>query len=152
MSYASWPDVAALNKARKLGAGENPTEGDVQFYCENSAAEINAILLNKGYGLPIPAEATEALALLRKINAEGGLVQMEKASPTRDGKQLTSAEASYAASLKDLREATEVLGIPKETGRSRPRGPGVTTAPPSNDPCQTRPYFSRQMMFAPSKV
>lgn len=144
-AYASYPDVQSLDVARVIGAQGNPTATQVQLYCELVAAEIDAILRSRGYDVPVPTAAEGDRALLRKINAEGAFAMMEKASPSKpNDKEVT---ANYQASLKLLADARDVLESPQDQGQSEPRGPGITTPRPSNDPQATRPFFTRDMHF-----
>lgn len=127
MTYADVNDVQALNRARVIGQGDNPNESDVLFYLEVTAAEIDAILLDKGYQLPIPSEATSAWNMLRRINAQGAAMEMEQASPSSRGAD--RYKKIYEESLAMLRTADLVMNVPKADGRAKPRGPGVTTPP-----------------------
>lgn len=145
MSYASWTDVQALDVARKIGQGNNPTATQVQLYCELTAGEIDSVLRSKGYGLPISPSATSDLLLLRKINAEGAFALMEEASPAKPDED--KVRKRYEASLDLLREADDILETPKDRERSRPRGPGVTEPPPSINEEQTAAFFTRDMEF-----
>lgn len=145
MSYASWTDVQALDVARKIGVGGNPTATQVQLYCELISGEIDSVLRSKGYALPVGASSLSDLALLKKVNAEGAFALMEEASPTKPDED--KVRKRYEKSLDLLREADDVLETGKDRERSKPRGPGVTEPPPSNNVCETRPYFDRDMRF-----
>jgi hypothetical protein len=142
-AYAGIADVEALNRAREIGKGNNPTASDVAFYLEISAAEINGIILQKGYQLPIPSNATGALQMLRGINAKGAWYQMEEASPSSQNKE--NAEKAYQASLEMLRTAELLMSVPKETERTRPRGPGLNVPRAGN--LESDPFFHRRMYF-----
>lgn len=134
-TYASVADVESANKQRKLGQGNNPTAVDVRLYLENAEAEINAILVNKGYEVPIDKTlAPQAFQLVRRINIQGAIAEMEEASG--NGPMLERAERVYQASLKELINSREIMDAPQNRARAKPRGPGVT-APAST------PYFGR---------
>lgn len=159
MAYCSPSDVAALNKARIIGAGKNPTLADVTLYTNMAAAEIDAILVNKGYQTPIPSQYTEAWNLLNSINAQGGWAKMEAAA--ENSVNLDRAEKTYEASLQMLRAAAQVMDAPKDVQRAEPRGPGLTTPPgivpnPADDdpyylgsgaPGPDQPFFRRHQRF-----
>jgi hypothetical protein len=142
-AYAQVPDVEALNRARIIGKGNNPTASDVAFYLEVIAGEINAVVLAKGYDLPVPTNATGALQMLRGINAKGAWWMMEDASPSSQNK--TEAREAYDASLEMLRTAELMMLIPKETERTRPRGPGLNVPRAGN--LESKPFFKRKMYF-----
>lgn len=139
--YASVEDVQSLAVARKIGQGNNPTETDVETYLALSESEINGILVNKGYVVPV-AESTQALATLRRINAEGAVAKMEEA--IANGPNQASSEARYQRSLQSLASAMTVLLAPKNIERSKPRGPGVTNVRP---PVGEEPFFTREDQF-----
>lgn len=144
MPYATVPDVESLNRARKLGVGNNqPTSEDVEGYLGMVAGEIDAILINKGYAVPVQEASTTAWALLRGINAKGALVLLEKASPVAPNVDRTEKE--YEIQLDKLRSADFSLDAPTVTERSRPRGPGLTVPRPGT--LESEPFFSRKMRF-----
>jgi hypothetical protein len=160
MSYCSVQDVAALNVARTLGQGNNPTTAQVQIYINMVAGEIDAILTNKGYTVPVSPLYPEAVNFLNGINAKGAWALMEAASPTSTN--LDRAEKAYAEALKMLNDAQTIMDVPKDVARAEPRGPGVTTPPgvqqgETFDPVRpwgghqrrhtSAPLFSRNMEF-----
>jgi hypothetical protein len=125
MSYASLADVQALNPARIYTASSQPASAHVAVYLDNRAAELDMILIEKGYSLPVPTTASSALLFLRKVNAQGAWADVEKgapSSPLRD-----EAQKAYDDALKMLKAANTVLDIPKDQTRASPRGPGLTT-------------------------
>ena len=126
MSYANASDVARLNRARRMGEGLNPTASDVGVYCELVGFEIDGILLNKGYNVPVPSTYAEAFGYLRWLNAKGALVMMEEASP--NSIILARATESWEHAREALRTARTVMDVPQEEARTEPRGPGVTRA------------------------
>lgn len=161
MPYCTRSDVASLNKARVIGSGNNPTLDDVDVYISMTAAEIDSILVNKGYVVPVNvASSPETGALLNAINAKGAYWMMEEASP--NSPNLDRARAAWEAAKKMLADAKFVLNAPQDVQRSEPRGPWVTFqptgevfdpmfshpgAPPSPHNNPRNPYFSRQQRF-----
>lgn len=138
-TYASVADVQALAPTRKLGVGNNPTEANVLAYIEGVEAEINAILTNKGYSVPVLKEqAPLAFQLVRRITTQGALAQLEESAG--NGPNIDRTQKVYAASLKQISEAREILDAAKDTERSKPRGPGVTSVYPLPG---NEPMFSR---------
>lgn len=127
--YATLGDVQALNAARNLTATSVPNSSQVAQFLQFSGAQIDSILVEKGYSLPVPTTATAALMLLERVNAQGGYAMTERsaaASPHAD-----TAEKAYAAALEMLEAASTILDIPKSVARSSPRGPGLTVPPGS---------------------
>lgn len=140
MTYCSAADVQSLAPTRKLGQGNNPTETDVLVYIEGVESEINAILTNKGYAIPVLEElAPLAFQFLRRITAQGAVAQLE-ASSANNPAAADKAEKVYQGNLKLISEAREILDAPQDTERDKPRGPGVTNVEAS--PGQ-EPFFSR---------
>ena len=146
--YATVEEVEALNRSRTLGVGTNPTEEDVKLFLEQSAAEIDGLVSQKGYAIPIPTSATTAFNTLKAINAEGGLAKMEESSPSSSIK--IDARNAYNKSLKMLESAEAIVGAPKDVDRVKPRGPGLTR-PPTTALGNT-PYFSRGMGPGPDEM
>jgi hypothetical protein len=163
MPYANASDVARLNKARRMGEGNNPTASDVGVYCELVGFEIDGILVNKGYNVPVSSNYPEAFGYLRWLNAKGALVMMEEASP--NSVILARATESWQNAREALRTARTVMDVPQETVRTEPRGPGVTkpelrfnegevydpnqypTQPESGTANPEAPYLSRALQF-----
>ena len=159
--YCTPSDVASLNRARAaaIGVGNNPTFQDLQGYILMTAGEIDAILTNKGYTVPVNSASYPAAgALLNMVNAKGAYAMMEEASPS--SQNLDRALAAWEAAKKMLADAKFVLDAPQDMARSEPRGPWVTTQPTGRvyDPTFGKresghsdnprdPYFSRQQQF-----
>lgn len=158
--------MSSLNKARVIGQGNNPTLYDLQVYINMSAAEIDAILTNKGYSVPVSSSYPAAVNFLNGINARGALALMEEASPSSIN--LDRAQKAYDDAKRMLVDAQSIMDAPKDVARAEPRGPGVTTpngvtpgctldpvtpwyGGARRDPVST-PMFSRTMAFAPSVV
>lgn len=139
-TYASVADVEALAPLRRLGQGSNPTKANVEVYLEGVEAEINGVLVNKGYIVPVDkALSPLAWQLLRRANAQGAVAQLEAASGNNPDAQKRT-EAVYQQTLKLLSEAREVMDAAGDTEREKPRGPGVTTVTPAPG---NQPMFSR---------
>lgn len=160
MAYCVTTDVAALNKARVPGQGSNPTADDIQTYINMIAAEIDAILINKGYVVPVDPSNVEAYALLNVINARGAAAMVERAAPSSPNLDRFETEWEEAKAM--LVDAQQILNAPKDVTRAEPRGPGVTI-PPGIIPGKTidpmypwrktsqnssaLPFFARNMQF-----
>lgn len=161
MAYATLSDVAALAPARVFTATSKPASAQVGQFLDWRAGEIDAILTEKGYALPVPYTASSALLFLGGLNALGAWADVENAaeqSATRD-----QANTMWQSSLAMLKAANQVLDIPKNEQRASPRGPGLTTPPGITDqpydPYNTcfnsqgqpadngQPLFTRAMQF-----
>lgn len=155
-TYASVTDVQALAPTRKLGQGNNPSGADVRIMLEMVEAEINAILVNKGYSVPISKTLSPlAFQFLRRLTAQGAVAQLEASSG--NGPNIERTAAIYAASLKSLSDAREIMDAALNVERAKPRGPGITTGltpetiptvgPEVNPTSPLTPYFRRGMQF-----
>jgi hypothetical protein len=132
MAYASLSDVQALNSARVYTASSQPATSQVGLFLDNKAAEIDSILVEKGYSLPVPSTASSALLFLRNLNALGAWADVEVSAPASPNKDI--AQAMWSSSLDMLKAAQTILDIPKNQTRSGPRGPGVTVPPITDQP------------------
>lgn len=159
--YCTASDVASLNKARQIGQGNNPTLTDVNGYIEMTAGQIDAILVNKGYSVPVnTASNPEAEGLLSWVNATAAWKMMEEASP--NSPNIDRAARAADAAMKMLADAQFVMDLPMNQARAEPRGPWITFTPTErvfdpqdaeigfrnsgcNDP--SLPLFSRSMRF-----
>ena len=167
-AYCSASDVASLNKARTIGAGNNPTVSDIDGYILMCAGQIDGILTNKGYAVPVnTASYPETAGLLGWANATGAWAMMEEASP--DSPNIDRARQAWEQAKKMLSDATTVFDLPLNQARSEPRGPWITLQPtgqvydpgltsvggqygdgmggPAGQNSPQNPYFSRQMRF-----
>jgi hypothetical protein len=116
-TYCSVDDVQSLSPTRKLGVGSNPTRADVLTYIEGVEAEINAILVNKGYSIPVlKAQAPLAFQFLRRITAQGAVAQLEESSG--NGPNLDRTQKVYAMSLKQISDSREIMDAPARVGRA----------------------------------
>ena len=140
--YASVDDVRALNRGRSISATSIPCASDVQVFLEMSTGEINALLTQKGYQLPIATGATAALGYLRSVNAQGAYAMTEKSS--QSSIHIRDATAAYERALRMLADADTVLDIPRVDAIAMPRGPGFTTPHVGH---VITPRFRRGMRF-----
>jgi hypothetical protein len=143
-TYASVADVQSLVPVRKFGQGSNPSGTDVQLYLELVEAEVHAILVQKGYAVPVAETNTAAFALLRRICALGAVAQVEASAG--NGPNIDRTRITYEAEKSRLEDAHFVMNAPKDEERAKPRGPGVTTVPLPED-VETgegvEPFFKR---------
>lgn len=157
--YCSVLDVQARTANRPVTASSLPSIAQVQQFVIDAAAEINAILVNKGYLIPIvSASNPDAFALLHSANVTGGWAMMELASPQSINKD--AAAKAWEAAKMMLSDQKFVLNAPMDQQRGEPRGPWVTTQPTGEtyDPMfghqfnrrdgnPANPYFSRQARY-----
>lgn len=146
-SYASVPDVQALTPARKFGQGTNPTNADVALYIELVESEVNSVLVQKGYNVPVEESAPRAFAYLRRITLQGVVAQIEVSAG--NGPNIERTRSIYEKSLERLEQAHTVLDAPRDEERSKPRGPGMTsvTTPRDVEDGEGRePFFRRSSL------
>lgn len=144
MPYCSPDDVQALNRSRTIGANGQPTVEDVQVLINMSAAEIDSILVTKGYEVPVAlSESPAAAAYLNSINARGAVAMMERSAPSSPN--LDRFEREWEQAKTGLIAARSVMDLPKDVTRAEPRGPGVTATPQLA--FGNHPYFKRHMEF-----
>lgn len=161
MAYATASDVAARNKALVLGVGQNPTVSDVTGFIDQVATELDAILLNKGYTVPVDPANTEAYSFMGALNILGALVLTGEAAPTTPP-ALDRWRQDWERAKERLEQAKTVLDAPQDTQRIEARGPWLTSHPTGQtyDPLDdivfgvqsacnnpANPYFSRQQQF-----
>jgi hypothetical protein len=144
-AYCTPSDVASLNRARVMGAGTNqPNASDVQVMINMVGGEIDALLVTKGYEVPVnTASYPEAAAYLNAVNAKGALAMWEAASP--NSPNVDRAEKAWMEAKTALETAREVMDIPKDETRAGTRGPGVSPKPAYG--YHDRPYFRRHQQF-----
>lgn len=170
MSYCSASDVQSVNRALILGQGNNPTPSDVGGYCAMISGEIDAVLLTRGYSVPIStASFPEAQAFLQSVAVKGAVwMCWESIGTVPDARD--KAKAAYDAAMKMLSDAKFSFDAPSEPARAQVRAPFITYQPPQGefDPMlnnivgapgdgisdsssstsnPTRPMFSRSMQF-----
>jgi hypothetical protein len=157
-SYCSVLDVQSRNAARPVSASSVPNLAQVGQMIGDAAAELNAILVNKGYEIPVnSASSPDAFAVLHSMNVTGAWAMMEAAAP--NSPNLDRAAAAWTAAKKMLADAQFVLNAPQDVQRAEPRGPWVTTQPTGRvydptfshgncpDSRARNPYFSRSQRF-----
>lgn len=130
--YCGPSDVASLNKARAQAWGlENmPTVGDVNGYIMMVAGQIDAVLLSKGYAVPVNTGSyPEVEGLLAYVNAQGAAYMVEEASP--NSPNIDRVKAAYDAAMDMLTAAQFALDVPIEEARAQVRAPFVTFDPPT---------------------
>lgn len=159
-AYCSVLDVQSRNAARPITPSSLPNIAQVQQYIADTSAEINGILVNKQYLVPIiSASSPVAFSLLHSLAVTGAHAITEAAAQSAPGKD--AAARAWEAAKKMLGDAKFVLpDAPQDQARAEPRGPYVTARPSGHtfDPMFGRdggpggqnpadPYFSRQMRF-----
>lgn len=146
MAYATVGDVQALNTARTIGVGQNPSASQVGIYLDLAAGDIDAVLLMKGYGAPAnTASSPVAAEYLRSLNARGALALMEEAAPMPHN--LQQAQQAWQSSLQALEKMKQVLDLAKDEAIAGPRGPGLTVPQQTIYTDCNRAYFRRHQRF-----
>ena len=157
--YCTVLDVQARSAIRPVTASSVPNIAQVQQFVLDTAAEINGILIKKGYLIPIvSASNPDAFATLHAINVTGAWALMEASSPTSIN--VDRATQAWENAKRMLADATFALNAPIDTGRSEARGPWITSQPDGHhfDPLfgqhqgghhgnPRNPFFSRQQRF-----
>lgn len=156
--YCDLADVLAREPMQTVTASTNPSISDVQGYIADACAQLNGILVNKGYEIPIVgASNPDAFALLHSLAVNGAWAQFAAAAPSSPNKD--RAAAAWTAAQKMLGDAQFVLNAPQDIERTEPRGPWLTSFPTGEtfDPMYGRhfgrhgnpknPYFSRTQRF-----
>ena len=103
MAYATIADVQRRVRPRQFTGSSNPTLEDVTAFLDDAAAELDGILLGRGYVLPVRPQATVALGVLRRANAIGAWAMVEQAAPTGKEGQADRAQQEWAAVQRGLR-------------------------------------------------
>lgn len=126
--YASVSDVAALNFGRGIGVGSNPGPSQIQTYINMVAGEINAVLTQKGYAVPVnTASYPVAGQLLQSVNAKGALAMMEEAAPSSP--HVERVKAAYDEAMKLLSDAKFVMDVDIDGPKLEARAPWITFQP-----------------------
>ena len=159
-SYCSVFDVQSRNAARPVTASSTPNLAQVQQFVIDAAAELNAILINKQYAVPIySASSPNAFAVLHSMNVTGGWAKMEQSAPTSPN--VDRASVAWEKAKEMLADAKFVLSdAPQDMSRAEPRGPWVTAQPTGHhfdpmfsdgyggrDSNRRDPYMTRNMRF-----
>lgn len=168
VGYCTQAEVQALNMARPIGIGSNPGPSQVAMYIMMVAGEIDAVLTQKGYEVPVNvASWPSAGALLMSINAKGAAWMVEEAAP--NSINVDRAKVAYDQALKLLSDAKFAMDADMEETRVETRAPFLTYQPTGRvfDPAVSAPggqsgdgisagdsvnnprdpYFSRQQQF-----
>lgn len=115
-TYAQISDVRGLAPAITINANSNPNEGQVQVLLERVEAELNAILGNLGYTVPVDATATQSRILLKELTATGALAKVLMARALGvDASLLDSAREvakQYRDQIKALKSSDDPFELP----------------------------------------
>ena len=122
MSYADTGDVQAKVPQRRFGPQTTPTPDDVLRYCRDRSAELDAILLDRGYVAPVD-EATSPIGFgwLRSAVSYGAAMDAESAGFPGQGDQgetprLAFLRGQWERMLDMLRDGDVRLGdVPTQT-------------------------------------
>lgn len=125
MAYATIGDVQARNRARPITATSVPNASDVGAFLDMSAGDIDALLTQQNYQLPVPTGAIAALSYLRSVNSLGAWAMTEQSA--QSSIHARDATAAYERALRMLADAQVVLDIPRVDAVAMPRGPGVSS-------------------------
>lgn len=106
MSYTTTDRVAARSPGRTFTATSKPSATQVAYFIEDTAAQLNGIVAERGYSVPVPTTATVSFALLRDYNTTGAHCLVEKAAPTGRDSDLKDACAAWEAAKKALASGT----------------------------------------------
>lgn len=131
--YCSASTVAALNKPRAAAWGlpGNVTVNDVDDFILMVAGQIDAVLLSKGYSVPVnTASYPETEGLLGWVNAQGAAWMVEEASPQVNPQQVRASKDAFDAAMKALETAKFAMDVPVDAPRAQVRAPYVTYQPP----------------------
>jgi hypothetical protein len=131
-AYCSASDVASLNKPRSVAwnTANNVTTTDVNGFIMMIAGQIDAVLVNKGYTVPVnTASNPDVEGLLAGLNAQGAAWLVERASPQVNPQQVTEAKLAYDTAMAALEMAKFTPNIPVDVARAQVRAPYVTYTP-----------------------
>lgn len=76
MAYCEIADVSALNPQRTYNPSSKPTSAQVVELISKVSAEIDSILLGRGYSTPV-STPTEFVTYLKSVNAHGAAALAE---------------------------------------------------------------------------
>ena len=126
-AYATASQVAGRDRGFTFTATSKPSIGDLDDFLTQSAAELDGILRARGYQLPIPTTATQALELLQSYNITGAIALMQLSAPTGGGKR-DDALKLWAQCKRMLASGEVMLDTPSDTQTALPRYGGSPTA------------------------
>lgn len=141
-AYATVSDIAARLPGATFTASSLPNASQVVELIVQTADELDAILADVKYSVPVPTTATAAFNLLAGWNSVGAAMYALGAKVQgQDSKQLPFLERRWTAILTDLRTGdTQLPGLSKDTTISLPRYPGA----PAYAQGVATPYFTRE--------
>jgi hypothetical protein len=139
--YATLTHVHARSPQRAFTATSRPATADVELFLEDAAAELDALLLARGYQLPVPAEATIALGWLRRTNAIGAAAMVEKAAPVSKPDGPSRLQAEWREAQSALANGRVELDAPRNVADSYARGRTLDELGQAGP----EPLFSRDM-------
>ena len=126
MPYAVASQVEARNPKRVFTGSSLPATDQVTQYLVDTAAELDGILLARGYTVPVATSATSAHELMVNYNVLGAHFLAEQAAPTSDREE--SAQKAWENAKKMLKDGKIELDAARDTTESSPRGPTVPSA------------------------
>lgn len=170
VAYCTASDVASLNMARAqgLGVAGQPTLANIQGYIVMVAGAMDAIMLNKGYQVPVSAASfPEVAGFLSWVNAQGAAWMWEVSSPAPNTAEIDRLRQAYDSAVQMLTDGKFAMDIPSEKSRAGVRAPFITYQPTGRyyDPtlpygrgdgisganapggCRRDPYFTRNIHF-----
>lgn len=127
MAYATVVNVENLNSARIFTTTSKPSTEEVIDFLEGTAAELDSLFLEQGYGFPLASGyATQARTLLKHYNAMGAYAWSERSaeiSPHRD-----QAWDAWQTALKAIRDGrVSLVDADRDTNTANARSGGVAT-------------------------
>jgi hypothetical protein len=143
MAYCTISDVQIFAAKFPLSTSTTPTSTQVETLIDLVAAQIDSVLLSKGYTVPVTTP-TEFVNSLRLLNAQGAeamaLMAQFPGGASKDSiPQYQSILELYQAGLKALRNGE----MPIALGKSGTGGMGsLYTSPSTNQSTYPDPVFS----------
>lgn len=125
-AYATASDVAELNRARVFTASSRPTASEVGRYLDLTAAELDGIIREHGYALPVATTATSALMLLAHGNALGAAWMVEQGAEVSD--RLDMAYKAWQDFKKSVAAGVLALDDPADLTSGVPRSGSSASA------------------------
>jgi len=144
MAYCTIEDVQIFAAKFPLSASTTPTSTQVETLIDLTAAQIDSVLLSKGYTVPVttPAAFVESLRLLNAQGAEAmALMAQFPGGASKDSTPQYQAMLDlYQAGLEALRNGE----MPSSLGKSATSGGmgSLYTSPSTNKSTYPDPIFS----------
>jgi hypothetical protein len=133
MAYATIGDVNSLAPARSFTATSVPNASQVGQFLDYTAADLDSIMSADGYGLPVPTGASMALLALKRLNAIGAWVQVEKSAQVSE--DVKDAITMWEAARKEfISGGVSLYDLPRLGGENFARSQSAAT-----------PFFTRDM-------